>query len=118
MANLRVRCPMTASSNGEKNVTPVEKIDKLIHEPSRLLILANLYVVKRADYTYMMRQTGLSMSNISVHLSKLENAGFVNIIKEFKGKKPYTMMALTDMGREAFNNYRVNLAEVFEKLPD
>ncbi|MCJ7622052.1 MAG: transcriptional regulator [Anaerolineaceae bacterium] len=109
---------MTTSSRNEESLNPVEKIDKLIHEPSRLLILANLYVVKRADYTYMMRQTGLSMSNISVHLSKLENAGFVDIIKEFKGKKPYTMMALTDLGREAFDNYRANLAEVFEKLDD
>jgi DNA-binding MarR family transcriptional regulator len=81
-------------------------IDRVVHEPARLVILANLYVVESADYTYLMNRTGLTWGNLSAHLSKLEEAGYVRVEKEFVQKKPHTMVRLTDEGNKAFEIYR------------
>jgi DNA-binding MarR family transcriptional regulator len=81
-------------------------IDRVVHEPARLVILANLYVVESADYTSLMNRTGLTWGNLSAHLSKLEEAGYVRIEKDFVEKKPHTMVRLTDEGRKAFALYR------------
>jgi DNA-binding transcriptional ArsR family regulator len=93
-------------------------IDRLVHEPARLLVLALLYVVESADFTFLMSQTGLTWGNLSSHLSKLEDGGYVEIEKEFKGKKPHTMLHLTDDGREAFREYRRSMKQVLDDLPD
>lgn len=103
---------------GPDSDKPHERLDKLIHEPARLLIMTSLYIVKKADYTYLVRQVGMSMAGISMHLKKLEEAGWVEIEKTFKGKKPYTMVSLNETGRAAFREYRQALEQVFEDLPD
>ena len=97
---------------------PFNEIDKLIHEPARLMIFSYLYVVESADFTFLIRQTGLTWGNLSAHITKLENAGYVEIVKEFKNKKPNTMLSLTHQGRQAFDNYRKNMKQIFEDLPE
>ena len=57
-------------------------INKLIHEPARLKIMAQLYVIESADFLFLMRQIGLTFGNLSAHLSKLEAAGYIEIEKE------------------------------------
>jgi DNA-binding HxlR family transcriptional regulator len=107
------------SKKGEKDTqSQVMEIDKLIHEPARLMIVAHLYVVESADFLFLMRQTGLTFGNLSSHLSKLEKADYVKIKKEFVGKKPHTMLELTKKGRDAFLTYRKNMKQVFEDLPE
>lgn len=96
----------------------IHNIDRLIHEPARLLILAQLYVVHSADFLFLQRQTGMTPGNLSAHLSKLEDAGYVEITKEFLDRKPHTALALTKKGREAFKQYRRNLKQLAEKLPE
>jgi DNA-binding MarR family transcriptional regulator len=91
-------------------------IDKTIHEPARLLIMANLYVVESADFTYLMRQTDLTYGNLSSHMSKLEEAGYIVVTKEFKGKRPNTMLKLTQEGRKALQSYREQIMEVLAGL--
>ena len=91
-------------------------IDKLIHEPARLNIMTRLYVVESADFLFMMRQTGLTFGNLSAHMSKLEEAGYIDIIKEFVGKKPHTMLKLTNKGRRAFDDYRKKMKQFFNDL--
>lgn len=93
-------------------------IDKLIHEPARLMIVANLSVVESADFTFLMNQTGLTWGNLSSHLSKLEQAGYVAVEKTFVGKRPYTLLRLTDAGRVAFVAYRATMQSLFDDLPD
>jgi len=100
-----------------KNENPLPRIDKVIHEPARLNIMAHLYVVESADFLFIMRQTGLSFGNLSSHMSKLERSGYAKIVKEFIGKKPHTMLQLTKKGREAFDDYRNQMKQVFEDLP-
>jgi len=91
---------------------PVKEIDKLIHEPARLLIMAHLYVVDAADFLYLMGQTGLTFGNLSSHMSKLEEAGYIEVEKSFIDKKPNTRLHMTDLGKKAFEEYRENMKEV------
>jgi DNA-binding MarR family transcriptional regulator len=99
-----------------ENPNPPE-IDKLIHEPARLLLMAHLYVVEKADFTYLMRQTGLTWGNLSSHMSKLDEAGYIAVEKSFKDKRPNTMLALTKKGRVAFQVYRQQILGVLGELP-
>jgi len=90
----------------------------MIHEPARLLIVAHLYVIDSADYVFLMQRAGLTWGNLSSHLSKLEEAGYVELIKEFVDRKPHTMAKLTAEGRTAFDAYRHQMKALFADLPD
>jgi len=96
---------------------PIE-IDRLIHEPARLLIVAHLYVIDSADYVFLMQRAGLTWGNLSSHLSKLEEAGYVELDKEFVDRKPHTMVKLTCEGRTAFDAYRRQMKSLFADLPE
>ena len=89
-------------------------VDRLLHEPSRTIIVAILVAVESADFLYLQRETGLTKGNLSVHLSKLEEAGYVNIEKTYRGKVPLTLCRLTDEGRKAFDTYRKQLKKFVE----
>ena len=103
-------------NNIRDEIIPPNSIDKLIHEPARLNIMTRLYVVESADFLFMMRQTGLTFGNLSAHMSKLEEAGYIEIIKEFIGKKPHTMLKLTEKGKQAFNEYRKQMKQFFNEI--
>ena len=68
------------------------ELDRLIHEPARLLIVTILSTVESADFLFLERETELTKGNLSAHLSKLEEAGYVNIEKTYKGKLPLTVV--------------------------
>ena len=104
--------------NSDNNVPSIPTIDKLIHEPARLTIMAHLFVVQSVDFLFLQRQTGLTWGNISSHVSKLERAGYVSVEKEFIDKKPHTTIKLTEQGRSAFKVYKKNMKQVFEDLPE
>jgi DNA-binding MarR family transcriptional regulator len=108
---------LRTGSNSDQVQEPVTKIDRLIHEPSRYMLMAYLYVVEVADFLFLLRQTGMTWGNLSAHLGKLEAAGYVVIEKEFLGKKPHTIVRLTDGGRNAFEEYRGNMKRVLDNLP-
>ena len=91
-------------------------VDRLIHEPSRSAILAVLSVVQSADFLYLLRETGLTKGNLTVHLSKLEAAGYIKIEKTYRGKLPLTLCSLSEAGRLAFENYRMQLRGFLEEL--
>lgn len=82
------------------------EVNRLIHEPARLMLMALLYHVASADFVYLLGETGLTKGNLSSHLSKLEEAGYVAIEKGFVGKTPRTTCHLTAEGRAAFDQYR------------
>ncbi|MGW8226871.1 MAG: winged helix-turn-helix domain-containing protein [Anaerolineales bacterium] len=85
------------------------ELDKVVHEPARLKILAYLSAVKSADFVFLLSRTGLTYGNLSSHMSKLEEAGYIEVEKEIKDKRPHTMLSITDAGRTAFENYRQNI---------
>ena len=98
------------------DIQPLKSVDKVIHEPARLNIMAHLYIIESADFLYIMRQTGLTFGNLSAHMSKLEVAGYIEIIKEFVGKKPHTMLRLTQNGRTAFEEYKKKMTQFFDEM--
>jgi DNA-binding transcriptional ArsR family regulator len=84
----------------------MSELDRLIHEPARLYIIALLSVVKEADFLYLQREAGLTKGNLSSHLSKLEEGGYVEIEKTYRGKIPLSLVRLTGNGETAFQDYR------------
>ncbi len=105
---------MSRRENHEKEMNAIDRLDRVIHEPARLKIMTHLYVVESGDFVYLMRTTGLTRGNLSSHMTKLEQAGYVEVIKEFVDRKPVTMLSLTDKGRAAFLEYRKNMALAIE----
>lgn len=91
-------------------------IDRIIHEPARLSILAVLRAFETTDFLFLLKQTELSRGNLSSHLSKLESAGYVDITKEFVEKVPRTLVRLTDTGHKAIATYRAEMDRVLSSL--
>ncbi len=78
--------------------------------------MSYLYVVESADFVFLRNQTNLTDGNLSSHLTKLESAGYLEIEKRFKGKKPQTMLKLSAKGRKAFELYRKKMEQVLGGL--
>jgi len=92
------------------------EVDRLIHEPARLVIITILSAVDSADFIYLQRETGLSKGNLSSHLSKLEEAKYIKIEKTYRGKIPLTLCSLTEIGQQAYQDYRKNLRNLMERV--
>ncbi len=90
-------------------------LDRVIHEPARLTLVALLSSVESADFLFLLKESNLSKGNLSVQLSKLEKAGYVKIEKTFRGKIPHTEYSLTPSGKAAFEQYRKNLGRLIRK---
>jgi DNA-binding MarR family transcriptional regulator len=107
---------MSEQESSTEGLQPISDIDPLIHAPTRLKIMAYLSIVESADFTFLMRQTGLTRGNLSVNLRKLEEAGYVRITKEFVDRIPRTLIRLTNDGRQAIQTYRENMQTVLNDL--
>ncbi len=99
------------------NLSTITEIDRVLHEPARMQIAALLYMLDSADFIFVMNQTGLTWGNLSAHMSKLEEAGYLEVEKVFKGKRPNTTLKLTPQGREAFQRYAAQMRQLFKDLP-
>ncbi len=107
---------MAETKQGEQALRDLASLDRIIHEPARLMILMVLYTVEKADFTFLANTTELTDGNLSSHLSKLESAGYVEIEKGFSGKKPRTLLGLTSSGRQAVDAYRGIMSQALENL--
>jgi DNA-binding MarR family transcriptional regulator len=83
--------------------------DRVLHSPARLTIVAILSAVEEADFVYLLNESGLTKGNLSTHLSKLEQTGYIEIEKTYRGKIPLTLCRLTKNGHKAFKTYRKQL---------
>ncbi len=90
-------------------------LDRLLHEPARLVIVALLSGLKEADFLYLLRESSLTKGNLSSHLSRLEEAGYIEIEKTFRGKIPLTLVRLTKTGRAAFRDYKKAINSLLAK---
>ena len=94
----------------------LQDIDRTIHEPARLLLLIYLFSIEKADFTFLKQQTGMTQGNLSSHLNKLESAGYILSEKRFRGKRPLTLIRISDTGREAFTSYVKGMHHYFSDL--
>jgi len=86
-------------------IQEISRLDRLVHEPARLTIIAILDGAGEADFLYLQREGGFTQGNLSGHLARLEEAGYVQIEKKFKGKLPLTVCRLSSKGHAAFLAY-------------
>ena len=80
-------------------------LDPLLHSELRLAVMSILLDVPEADFVYLKAQTGATSGNLSVQIDKLQQAGYIEVTKGFKGKMPQTLCRITDRGRDAFAAY-------------
>ena len=109
---------MTTTERTSVHMAGIAALDRLIHEPARLLIMTILATVEAADFVYLARETGLTTGNLGAHLAKLEGAGYIEIEKTYRGKVPRTVCRLTDAGLTAYRGYRQALRRTANALPD
>jgi len=93
------------NSDFEKDLRSIGNLNQVVHTPARLMTLLLLQQVSTVDFIQLMKYTDLTWGNLSTHLSKLEDAGYVMITKTFKGKRPQTLISLTDSGRQAYTQW-------------
>jgi DNA-binding transcriptional ArsR family regulator len=91
------------------------KLDRLIHEPARLAILTVVNSAEEVEFKFLEAVTGLSRGNLSSHTAKLEEAGYLEVHKTFRGRKPLTSYRITEQGRAALGAYWQQLRAL---LPD
>ena len=107
---------MTFAETGPDELQPIADIDRAIHAPARLMILALLAAVDSTDFTLLLTQTGLTRGNLASHLSKLEEVGYITVTKEFVDRVPRTLYRLSEAGQTAVANYRQNIQQVIDLL--
>jgi DNA-binding transcriptional ArsR family regulator len=91
----------------------ISGLDRLIHEPGRLMLFLILAGIRECDFLYLLNATEMNKGTLSSHLSRLEEAGYVEIEKTYRGKVPQTLLRLTKAGRSAFDDYRKSLKIAF-----
>lgn len=90
-------------------------LDDVIHGRARLGIMAYLSTAHAADFVSLREVLGLSDGNLSTHVAKLEEAGYVRAKKTFVGKKPQTTVVLTEPGRRAYTAYLDQLKRLLQR---
>jgi DNA-binding transcriptional ArsR family regulator len=94
------------------------QLDRMIHNPGRLAIMAVLAGCESADFTFLEKTTELNKGTLSKHMSALEDSGYIEITKQFKGKVPNTSAKLTAQGKKAFKHYRKQYQAFLQSVDD
>lgn len=100
----------------EAEVHEALTLDRIVHEPARLAILAVLSSAAEVDFAFLQLATGLTKGNLSRQSSKLEEAGYITIRKYFKGKIPATGYRITAQGKAAFAAYWQRMAAIEQSI--
>ena len=93
----------------------IEELDSVLHERGRLAITSVLAAVDSLPFTELRDQLEMTDGNLSVHLQKLEEKGYVAIDKQFVGRRPQTSCQLTRSGRQAFQRYLDHLEAIVQQ---
>jgi DNA-binding transcriptional ArsR family regulator len=84
-------------------------LDPILHSQLRLAVMSLLISVKEAEFTFLKEQTNATAGNLSVQIQKLKEAGYINVVKQFKDNYPQTICKITPVGVKAFEVYVKNL---------
>ena len=80
-------------------------LDPILHSQLRLAVISLLISVKEAEFTYLKEKTSATAGNLSVQIQKLKDAGYIDVVKQFKENYPQTICRITPIGVEAFEKY-------------
>lgn len=89
----------------------LKDLNPVLHQQLRLAVVSLLLQVKEAEFGYLKEQTNSSSGNLSVQLQKLKEAKYIDIEKAFKNNYPKTVCKITKIGKDAFNEYVINLKD-------
>ena len=92
----------------------IGEIDKVLHSPPRLMIVAVLAAFEEVDFLYLLNETGLTKGNLSTHLSRLEEEGYIDVTKTYQDKRPLSLYRLNSSGRQALKVYRKQLRGILK----
>ncbi|MBN1266639.1 MAG: transcriptional regulator [Anaerolineales bacterium] len=106
---------MSSPEDRKVALPSIDDIDRIIHSPARLIILSYLEVVEEMDFIYLMNLTELTWGNLSVHLRKLEEAGYLRISKSIVQRKTRTTLQITGSGKQALQKYREQMRTILQK---
>jgi DNA-binding transcriptional ArsR family regulator len=90
-------------------------LDPILHSQLRLAVISLLITVKEAEFTFIKEKTGATAGNLSVQVNKLKEAGYIDVIKQFKDNYPQTICKITSNGINAFEEYVKNLQSYLHK---
>jgi DNA-binding transcriptional ArsR family regulator len=90
-------------------------LDPILHSQLRLAVMSLLISVKEAEFTFLKEKTNATAGNLSVQIQKLKEAGYIDVIKQFKDNYPQTICKITSMGIKAFEEYVKNLQAYLQK---
>ncbi|MCX6330139.1 MAG: transcriptional regulator [Bacteroidia bacterium] len=86
-------------------MTQFKDLDPLLHSQLRLAIISLLMGVEEAEFTYLQTQTGATAGNLSIQITKLKEAEYINVEKKFRNNYPLTLCSITPLGRQKFAEY-------------
>ena len=86
-------------------MTPFKDLDPVLHSQLRLAIVSLLMNNQEAEFTTIKERTNATAGNLSVQINKLREAGYIEVLKDFKDNYPHTLCKITSAGKEAFDNY-------------
>ena len=92
-------------------------LDPLLHSELRLAVMSLLISADEAEFPYIKEQTGATAGNLSVQIDKLSAAGYIEVEKTFKGKRPCTLCRISEKGRQAFEEYVDALKGYLDIIP-
>ena len=95
---------------------PFQPLDPLLHSELRLAVMSLLISADEAEFPYIKEQTGATAGNLSVQVDKLSEAGYIEVEKTFKGKRPCTICRITPKGHQAFETY-VKALKSYLRIP-
>jgi DNA-binding transcriptional ArsR family regulator len=90
-------------------------LDPILHSQLRLAVMSLLISVKEAEFTFLKEKTSATAGNLSVQIQKLKDAGYIDVIKQFKDNYPQTICKITPVGIEAFELYVKSLQDYIKK---
>jgi DNA-binding transcriptional ArsR family regulator len=90
-----------------------KELDPILHSQLRLAVISLLISVKEAEFTFIKEKTNATAGNLSVQINKLKEAGYLDVVKQFKDNYPQTTCKITPAGIAAFDEYVKNLQTYF-----
>jgi DNA-binding MarR family transcriptional regulator len=100
----------------EADFKELAELDRWVHEPARLAIIASLAGCESADFLFLLNTTGLNKGNLSAHTIKLEQAGYLEIRKDYVGRTPHSLYRLTEKGHKALKQYQSQIRRLLAQL--
>jgi DNA-binding transcriptional ArsR family regulator len=92
-------------------MTRFKELDPMLHSQLRLAIISLLVGTEMAEFTYIREQTGATAGNLSIQITRLKEAGYIEVTKKFRNNYPQTMCSITSLGKQKFSEYVYSLKD-------